>query len=534
MPLPTNDRAAWPPPHAAAMLRDVTEAAAWYSGDEAALEAVYAASAGVTSTGGRARFWHRRNRDGGKPRQRLHVPAAADVAATGADLLFGDAPTLIIPEAHAAADAAGTVAPKEAQAVEDHLQAMIEEGSFAATILEGAEVAAALGGVYLRPVWGAPGMESAQLTIVHPDRAVPEWSFGRLSAVTFWRELPGGDDKAVWRHLERHEPGVILHGLYYGDRTTLGVRRPLDAHPDTEHLGANDEGAVPLPGDLATRRAMLTRYVPNVRPNRRHRGTPVGRSDYQGCEPLMDALDETWSSWMRDLRLGQARLVVPREFLDRKGRGQGASFDLDAEVFTPLEMDPATMERAGITPVEFKLRVEEHARTALELFGLIVKNAGYAPQTFGIGGDGGGGQTATEVRAREGRSIRTTSRKQRYWNAALADVVELMLVIDVAEYGLKVAPMRPQVRFAELGESDVRDVASTLNLVKLAEAASTETRVRMLHPEWDDAQVEQEAAKIVAELNGPTGRFGDPTGGAPIPDAAAGEPEGDEQQDGAQ
>ncbi|TDT42585.1 hypothetical protein EV562_101555 [Streptomyces sp. BK208] len=46
------------------------------------------------------------------------------------------------------------------------------------------------------------------------DRAVPEFSYGTLRAVTFWRELPGGDNDTVWRHLERCERGRIVHALY--------------------------------------------------------------------------------------------------------------------------------------------------------------------------------------------------------------------------------------------------------------------------------------------------------------------------------
>src|SRR5205085_1548181 len=81
-------------------------------------------------------------------------------------------------------------------------------------------------------------------------------------------------------------------------------------------------------------------YVPNMRPNRRYRGLDLGRSDYQGVEDLLDALDETWTSWMRDLRLGRGRLVVPEAYLQSLGRGQGADFDADREVYAALEMPP--------------------------------------------------------------------------------------------------------------------------------------------------------------------------------------------------
>ena len=53
-------------------------------------------------------------------------------------------------------------------------------------------------------------------------------------------------------------------------------------------------------------------YVPNQRPSSWRNdplGQHLGRSDLAGVESLMDALDEAYSSWMRDIRLGKARLL---------------------------------------------------------------------------------------------------------------------------------------------------------------------------------------------------------------------------------
>ena len=42
------------------------------------------------------------------------------------------------------------------------------------------------------------------------------------------------------------------------------------------------------------------------------------------------------SSWMRDIRLGKAKLMVPQSMLDNIGRGKGAVFEPEREVFVPL------------------------------------------------------------------------------------------------------------------------------------------------------------------------------------------------------
>lgn len=489
------------------MAADVTEAAAWYEGDQQTLARLY----GSPETRRRRWFWSRR----GEPvidRGLIHVPAAADIAATGADLLFGEAPELTIPDAH-------TETPdSDAVATEERLLDLLEVDGIASTLLEGAELCGALGGVYLRPIWDQAVADHPILTTVQADHAVPEFRWGQLTAVTFWTEVLR-EGVLVWRHLERHEPGaagqpgVILHGLYVGTDRELGARqklRALDRDLGTIRLGLDvaDDGLLRLPPGIR----FDVRHVPNVLPNRKHRGLPVGRADYAGTYDLMDALDETFTSWMRDIRLGKARIIVPDEFLERSGRGQGAAFNTDTEVFTPLAMDPASRESAGITAVEFALRVDEHAKTAAALFERIVVTAGYSPQTFGLTGDGSEA-TATEIRAKESRSVRTTQRKQRYWSTAVEDTMEMILVIDRAVFGSKVVPMRPQLQFAELGGRDIQDTASTLNLINQAQAASIDTKVRLLNPEWDEAQVSAEVERIKDEQG--LGEVADPTGGFP-------------------
>lgn len=498
VPLPTATDAPWPPPAAVTLLRDTAEASAWYSGDPAGLSQLYAPTSAQRRPG--SRLWERGAPTDGQPDTRVHVPLAADIAQTGADLLFSEDATWEIPAAHGEKPDAG------AKAVEEHLVELSADVNLGATLLEAAELAGGLGGVYLLPGWDPSVSDRPMLSAMAPDRAIPEWRYGHLVAVTFWRELAAQrttEGRVVWRHLERHEPGLVAHGLYVGSDRHLGARQPLAKHPETAPLAAELDLRQMIGWDR-----LLPTYVPNVRPNRRHRGVPVGRSDTAGCEGLMDSLDETMTSWVRDIRIGKARIVVPDEFLDRRGRGQGASFDVDREVFSPLGIDPSHADKAGITPVEFKIRTDDHAKTAMALTEQVIRTAGYSPQTFGMGA-GGGEVTATEVRAREGASLRTTGRKQRYWSPALAHAGEALLAIDRGVFSAQVEPMRPRVRFGEVVGDDSMAIAETVNMLNLARAASIETRVRMAQPDLEATEVAAEVERIKAE----EGIVDDPTGG---------------------
>ncbi len=115
-------------------------------------------------------------------------------------------------------------------------------------------------------------------------------------------------------------PGRVEHALYQGSPDRLGVRVPLTEHPEVAALAdslGREGDSIETGIDLLT-----AAYVPNIRPNRRHRGSPFGRSDFGApLYDLFDALDTTWSSWIRDLRLARARLLVPDGYLRDHGPG---------------------------------------------------------------------------------------------------------------------------------------------------------------------------------------------------------------------
>jgi len=496
MPLPDGDQP-WPPKHLAPVYSQIATWAAWYSGDPEALAAIYGGSQGYDSTGffaserggwrgavGRAIerwFWGTRLSQG-EQRTKLHLPAASDIASTSADLLFSEAPTLTV----------------EDKATQARLAELAGDGMQAA-LLEAAEIAAGLGSVYLRTVWDTEARpDGPWLTGVHPDAVVPEWSWGELAAATLWRVLRD-DGRTVVRHLERHNPGRITHGVYEGTPEKLGRPAPLTEYPETASIDGLSDGNVVETGVPK----LLIEYVPNIKPNRLWRNVPTaapfGRADIAGTEPLMDALDEAWTSWMRDLRLAKARLVVPRAYLQSNGPGRGAGFDVDKELYEALDMLPGDDTGAQITLVQFAIRVEEHAKTVEALWSSIVRACGYSVQTFGELGDAGAGVTATEIRARQRRSFMTAGKKVRYWRPRLASSIETLLMVDAAVFGSRITPVRPQVEFGDSIAEDPRTTAETLSLLETARAISTEMKVRAQHPDWEGPEVAAEVARIKAE-----------------------------------
>lgn len=506
MPLPEKNLP-WPPQPLLQIAPVMQQWSAWYDGTPEALRAAYSRgliSLGVDPRLAAAREAQHRGIRGmlqrfwwGRPvhdltqlqRDMIHVPIAADMAQASADMLFADPPTI-------------TTDDKTAQ---DRISQFADDGLFS-LFAEAAELCAALGGVYLRVTWDKNLRSDAPfLTAVDADMALPEFQWGMLRAVTFWQVVKT-DGQTVYRHLERHEldgngVGIIIHGLYQGTPDNLGRPIPLSELPQTQVFvdALNADGVISTesPGLAVT-------YIPNQRPQRRWRTDPLGRnlgrSDFDGVEPLMDALDEVYSSWMRDIRLGKARLVIAKSMLEGLGAGNGALFDAEQEIYSPVNVLTQTAGQGGLPleQVQFAIRVTEHQSTAQQLIDDILRTAGYSTQTFGEG-DTGNIRTATEVEQRERRSLLTRDRKLRLTRPRMADSLEKLLAVDKALFSGKADVVRPDITFGDGVQNTPLNLAQTALALRQAEAASTETLVALVHPDWDDDDVQAEAEKILAE-----------------------------------
>jgi hypothetical protein len=487
------------PPIASRMRRALREYEAWYSGDPDALGAVYGAQlyGGIPrprpsqyrggAVGAMARLWWGRPITANQGTTRLHVPAASDLSTYSADALFGDSIRPVLP-------------PGVPDGMAVQLESDLRESGLAASLLEAAETASWAGGAYLR-VFVDPEVAGTPLVdVLAPDNAVPTWQSGRLVGVIFWRDLNTlgvGRTAEVWRHLEQHVVenggGVVYHGLFKGDADTLGRQLPLASHPETAPLArlVDEFGGVPT-----GIRVLDVAYLPNVRPCRALRGTPAGRSDYEGAISFFDALDETWSSWMRDIRLAKGRLIVPRSYLRSGGPGEGAYFDAEQEVFQAVSTLGSADQAMSLEQVQFEIRVEQHERTCAALWRSIMRSAGLSEDAFGEESSGGAA-TATEINRRGERTTATRSRKILYATPAVGHVLTAWVAYsaDVLR-----TPEMAAVSVSAEWPPDLPNpeaVARTIQLLDAARAVSVREKVRMQHPRWttDDVDTEVEAIR---------------------------------------
>jgi len=490
MPLPEKG-ATWPPIDPA-VRADMADWSAWYSANPDRLAYRY-----LNRRTDNARYGQPHNRPSqyrgglvgtmarwfwgeptplGEKRANLHMPLARDLARTSADLLFSEPPKLLA----------------EDTATRDRLEDLMETG-LRRTLHARGEASAALGGAYLRIVWDRAISDRPWISHVRGDCAAPEFVHGRLRAVTYWTVL-GVDGQTVIRHLERHEPGAILHGIYEGTEDNLGKPLDLSAFPETR-------GYLPVQ-TLPIGRRLASVYIPNTLTAPDWHDLPgaawLGTSDFQGSETFLSAIDETYTSWMRDVRLARSRILVPSGYLQSMGPGRGVAWE-DREVFAEMNIPPTSDHQ--ITLNQFAIRHVEHRETIAELMGRVIHTAGYSGGTFGDD-SGGPAVTATEIKARSARSMSTRARKSDLDTVGIAEITETLLIMEASGMfpGLEAAPVeRPQVLFQDSIQDDVKVLAESAALYRQAEAMSTETLVALVNPDRDAEWQAEETRRIMRE-----------------------------------
>ena len=127
----------------------------------------------------------------------------------------------------------------------------------------------------------------------------------------------------------------------------------------------------------------------------------------------------------------------------------------------------------------------------------IITSAGYSPQSFGLNIQGRA-ESGTALNVRERKSFATTNKKQSYWEDGLKDLIKAMCIIKQTFLGGNfTCELDVNIAFADGISNNMSEVSNSVKTLSDAKAISTDTKVRMVHPEWTDEQVEQEVERIL-------------------------------------
>lgn len=453
--------------------QEYKRALAWYSGDPVRIREAESGQIGD-------RFWT------SEEDIKVHVPIAADLAALSASMIFSESPAFTC---------------KHARTLE-RIEEVFKVGGAYSALVQAAELCSVCGGVFLKWSWDkADGMPV--LTVVSADCGLPKWKGGKVYEITLWTIVKEDEsNQHIYRLEETYtENGHIISKLYKGYAAEMGEEIPLDSIEETRGI---------LPDANSGTNTLLAFYVPNLLPNRSKPHTRFGRSDFDSLYGLMDALDEAYSAMQRETRMTKTTVIVPSDYLKKREDIFGPHsqyckqsqwvFTNNSGAFTALDIDSG-LNTNPITVVNPEMRADSRIATCDDIVKRIFSAAGYAPQSAGIEVQGSA-ESGTALSVRERKTIRTTENKKTHWWHAVNDIVRAMLRLDAAVFRSGVNPNAEfTVELPSNTQPDIGQMAEIIEQLERAGAVSTETKVAMLHPDWNDEKRAQEIARIRTEQN---------------------------------
>ena len=460
----------WPP--IGWLWHDYNTNLAWYSGRPERLKAV----AGKVHD-----FW------GSDEQIKVHVPIAADIAALGAGMIFAESPKIEC----------------EDERTQERLNELNDKNGLYSLLLRAAELGGVCGGVFLKATWdqndGRPKMHA-----VPADCGLPEWRGGELYRLRLWCVVREDDNGSVWRTEETYtEDGHILTRLFRGDENNLGTEEPLDSIEETKGVQPDVQSGVNM---------LLATYVPNLLPNRERPHVMYGRSDFDGLTGMFDALDEAYSAVQRETRLTKTTVIVPAEYLRKRDAIFGVEnqackanqwvFSNNTGAFVALDIDSGQTS-SPITVINPEIRAEQRVAICDDLIRKIWQMAGYSPQSAGLDVTGTA-ESGTALSMRERKSIRTTEVKKTHWWHALHHMMRVMLRLDAAIFHSGVDPEAElTIELPTNAQPDISQMAEILEQLERAGAISTEMKIELLHPDWDEEKRAAELKRIRNETAAP-------------------------------
>jgi len=143
-----------------------------------------------------------------------------------------------------------------------------------------------------------------------------------------------------------------------------------------------------------------------------------------------------------------------------------------------------------------------YEKTFVTLLEQILQLSGFALSTFGMGQTSSRSieTTATEVEARERLTFLTRARFIRTQTPHLSRILRKLLAVDKAVFNTPNVDAPIWVEFPDSVQESMLRLAQTVQTLFVAESASADERVRILHPDWNDDMWNAEVKKWKTEF----------------------------------
>lgn len=453
-----RDGATWPPPPLAEIWEQVERFAAFRASNAEILQA----EAGI----------------GRRYNRYLISPVPRMISRAKANLLFGEA--------------AEFKPADEGDA--ERMEFIVEENDLDALNHQAAVLSSSEGEIWGRICYRPDLLDCPIIEFVSRRRVIPFFSGRFLVGASFLTEYAEGYTE-VWRLFETYERGLISAELFRGTRTSLGQPMPLTSYPATAATPELVYTGIDEP---------LVAFIPNSID-----GDPSrGYSDYAGLEDRFLGINRATTIGDTNTELaGKKRALVDGQYVGRGGQLA------DDDVFVKDETEGDLNKESPMQILEYDYDAQQIVSWLDHLIDSTLTFGGAAPQLVGRALDGAA-ISGTALRFKMIHSLLEASGSGRYYDRGLARLLRQAAIIDsrpVGQIGFgrgwAKPDEKPTVDRQDGLPRDDLEAAQQLQLLVTAEAISVEERVRFVHPDWTQEQIDEEIAKLKDEEPEPPPRL---------------------------
>lgn len=281
--------------------------------------------------------------------------------------------------------------------------------------------------------------------------------------------------------------GAPKEVLSYIERSRIELNNP-------QAIGSKDLGCV---------------YLPNTPTNTKYPKLELGESDLEQAHDFLLAADLAFTIYVRELEKTKTRMMLD-ERMTKKARGiDGRAemmFDVDEDFFLQLNMPGVADDKSFVEFIQGAFRDGSYRETMEYFIQKAVSKAGYNPATFNLGNRD---VKAAEIWNLQDATVRKIEVKKRLMQRRLESFLREYLYLLLKLQGKKLAD--DAVISHEFGDPttmNISNLASTLSALKTSESISVKERVKMLHPDWTEQQIDEEVTLIYIESD--IGEWADP------------------------
>ena len=292
-------------------------------------------------------------------------------------------------------------------------------------------------------------------------------------------------------HYKKDGKPVIEYKVYNVQGNTTEVKLNELTQEELEKLGLDHLDGNPIITDFESLHDLPVILHNNTAYNTFFPNAPYGEPDTQGLDLIEDALSETLSNLIEEIRKGRIKVLISEELVKRDGDGKALGFDdfkLDYELMGRFEAEGKNL----IQIVQGEINSEKYVKAIGALIMYACNKAGLHPITVGLTGVESIAASDESQQEREKVSMRTREEKLARWRETLKRLFKRVLEVDDIMQSRPIGDYKIHIEFGEFSNPTPQAIISVLNEAVTAGVMS----MRKAQDKWQGEDLTDEEKEI--------------------------------------